>query len=809
MALFLGFDSSTQSLKATAIGAQDLQVYKRYVINFDQDLPHFKTSGGMSASSTSTRITSPVLMWIEALDLILEKMKADNFPFDKVLALSGSGQQHGSVYWAQGAAKLLESLDPTTTMKARAMKKKAVSKIARGKLAKVMVFKGNKEKTSSGAHRSDLMKNKRNKVVSKKQNAAGKKAYKNICGSRTCQWKPVEKQTAVSASQNSVSTKAPTGDPLSPLVLVVMMHALQVIVETRVGDPKLRHFIYMDDRTAVASSKLVVKETQLAWCDVAAEYHLLENADKAQFVDISRRKDSFEVLGSLLGAPKDTEIRKSKMANRLSKASELYRKIRFLPESYAQRMKDVKRNHWIWVDISLPFTSEDEGTFDCFVEELGQDTAQKLAPQLAQAFARAESPIWADSSTGVQCARVESKVGRERLAKATGARAYERFTGMQIAKIIEEEPAIYAKCEHISLVSSAMCSILLGSYAPVDTSDGSGTNLNNLQDLGGLSWFGPALAAVTPDVAGLRRRLGPGLCVGHQALGSVASYFATRYGLADSCLVVAWSGDNPCSLAGLGLQEPGDVAISLGTSDTMFAVMGKASPGEDGMVLRNPVDPASFMGMLVFKNGSLSREQVRKEHCDGAWDRWEKMLAETPPGNNGAIGFYFHSPEITPTTGERFGIFRFDENDKEVSSFPSAVEVRAVVESKFMAMRGFAQGIGMESVKRIIATGGASSNRGILQVIADVFGVPVYTLEQSDSASLGAALRAAHAYRCACEGRFVAFADVVAGKIDYKSAATPTSGAEEVYGATLPRYLRLQQKLLDGFKGGDCKRART
>ena len=33
-------------------------------------------------------------------------------------------------------------------------------------------------------------------------------------------------------------------------------------------------------------------------------------------------------------------------------------------------------------------------------------------------------------------------------------------------------------------------------------------------------------------------------------------------------LLMTW-GDNPCSLAGLGLQEPGDVAISLGTSDTM------------------------------------------------------------------------------------------------------------------------------------------------------------------------------------------------------------------------------------------------
>ena len=69
-----------------------------------------------------------------------------------------------------------------TAMKARVMKKKAVSKIARGKLAKVAVFKGigNKEKTASGQSRSDLMKNKRNKVVSKKQNAAGKKAYANI-----------------------------------------------------------------------------------------------------------------------------------------------------------------------------------------------------------------------------------------------------------------------------------------------------------------------------------------------------------------------------------------------------------------------------------------------------------------------------------------------------------------------------------------------------------------------------------------------------------------------------------------------------
>eukprot|EP00438_Fugacium_kawagutii_P013356 Skav207025 [mRNA] locus=scaffold2740:286258:286641:+ [translate_table: standard] len=67
-----------------------------------------------------------------------------------------------------------------TAMKARVMKKKAVSKIARGKGAKSAVFKGNKEKTAYGHVKSDLMVNKRGKVVSKKKNASGKNLYKNI-----------------------------------------------------------------------------------------------------------------------------------------------------------------------------------------------------------------------------------------------------------------------------------------------------------------------------------------------------------------------------------------------------------------------------------------------------------------------------------------------------------------------------------------------------------------------------------------------------------------------------------------------------
>merc|ERR1712139_175971 len=81
---------------------------------------------------------------------------------------------------AMKAMQVMKAMKATKAMKA--MKKKAmkVSKIAKGKRSKLVVFTGGKEKTKSGLKKSDLMKNKRGKIVSKKENAAGKKSYKNI-----------------------------------------------------------------------------------------------------------------------------------------------------------------------------------------------------------------------------------------------------------------------------------------------------------------------------------------------------------------------------------------------------------------------------------------------------------------------------------------------------------------------------------------------------------------------------------------------------------------------------------------------------
>ena len=49
----------------------------------------------------------------------------------------------------------------------------------------------------------------------------------------------------------------------------------------------------------------------------------------------------------------------------------------------------------------------------------------------------------------------------------------------------------------------------------------------------------------------------------------MSNYMQERYGFDPECVVGAFTGDNPSSLAGLAMKE-GDIGLSLGTSDTVF-----------------------------------------------------------------------------------------------------------------------------------------------------------------------------------------------------------------------------------------------
>jgi xylulokinase len=165
-----------------------------------------------------------------------------------------------------------------------------------------------------------------------------------------------------------------------------------------------------------------------------------------------------------------------------------------------------------------------------------------------------------------------------------------------------------------------------------------------------------------------------------------------------------------------------------------------------------------------------------------SWAEFSHALDETPPGNDGRLMLPWFEPEITPpvlTAGvHRFGL---DPHD-------APGNVRAVVEAQQLAMAIHSRWMDVR-IDTIHATGGAAANDGILRVMADVFGADVCRSSVSNSAALGAALRAWHADALA-DGSPRSWDAITAGVAEPSrdSRIAPDPARHAVYRELLPVY---------------------
>ena len=409
---------------------------------------------------------------------------------------------------------------------------------------------------------------------------------------------------------------------------------------------------------------------------------------------------------------------------------------------------------------------------------------KSLVENLHGVFSRRTSPIWMDSSTAAECAEIRKKLGGIKVtAEATGSDTFERFTGPQIRKFSRIEPQAYRQTASIALVSSFMASLLAGKLAPIDYGDGAGMNL---MDIRKKTWHPRALAATAPD---LKKKL-PALAASGKVVGKVSAYFVRKFGLNPEALATVWTGDNPASVIGLGLIQPGQVAISLGTSDTFFGSMKKCQTDAhgEGHVFGSPT--GGYMTLICFKNGSLAREKIRERYGLKDWAAFGKLLAQTGPGNGGGILLPWFEAEIVPRVN-RPGIHRFDLNEKD-----AAANARAVFEAQMMSMRLHSQWMKV-APEKILATGGASSNPQLLRVMADVLNCRVERIEVSKSAALGAALQAAYGWLVQA-GKKPKWEKVVAGFTSPipNSEIRPNPKAAKIYDQLVKKYAACEREAL-------------
>jgi xylulokinase len=95
--LYAGLDVSTQSCKLVVIDTDSNAVVFVNAVNYDDDLPQYKTLNGVTQGLPKGASESQPQMWIEAIEGVFTKLKSSRLPIEKIKCISVSGQQHGLV----------------------------------------------------------------------------------------------------------------------------------------------------------------------------------------------------------------------------------------------------------------------------------------------------------------------------------------------------------------------------------------------------------------------------------------------------------------------------------------------------------------------------------------------------------------------------------------------------------------------------------------------------------------------------------------------------------------------------------------
>ncbi|KAH8271117.1 hypothetical protein KR018_012413 [Drosophila ironensis] len=438
----------------------------------------------------------------------------------------------------------------------------------------------------------------------------------------------------------------------------------------------------------------------------------------------------------------------------------------------------------------------------------------RLHEQLTDAaFEVIRTPTWRDTSTDPQAQELEEAIGGPaESATITGSRVYGWQAGPQIRKIYQTCPEHYKRTPRISMASSLLSSLLIGTIAPIEYTDGS---CMNLLDIHTKQWSQKCLDACAPDLA--RRLMKP--IDPTRLLGRVADYYVRRWNFRPDCMVVPVIGIKSAELAGLPGKE-GILVISLDDKDAVLMPFKKAPILYEGNVLVHATRTERFMAKLSFRNGSLARNIICQNVALGNWDRFNEMLDDTPMGNDGNLAVHFIDREIIPIAK---GTLRWNaetdpmtrESLSGCEDFPPEVEARAVIEGQIMHHCTIVRELGFNPVWgiKIIAVGPDASNQRLLQIVANVFGSPVYVRKGPDVALLGSIFRARYAFyryrewACNCtecrkgnKGQLLSYEELFRDVPDgLELAVEPVEGAEKIYEPLMGRLAQMCQLMAAGY----------
>jgi xylulokinase len=338
--------------------------------------------------------------------------------------------------------------------------------------------------------------------------------------------------------------------------------------------------------------------------------------------------------------------------------------------------------------------------------------------------------LWNDTESAPDASALVERLGVRAWSQAVGLVPVASYTVTKLAWLRRCEPGAWARLARV-LLPHDWLNLRCTGRAATDRGDASGTG-----------YWSAAAGEWRPDLLALiddeRDWLGclPEVCAPAEASGHLVGEARDQFGPA---VVGPGTGDNMAAALGLGLA-PGDVAISVGTSGTVYGVSDSPVADPSGTVAGFADAAGGFLPLVCTLNAARVLDTVAAlvgvDH-----DGLDELALGAPAGARGLTLLPYLDGERTPNRPDATGTLAGLRTTHERADLARAA-VEGVIHGLLDGLDAL-EGQHVVADRRMVLTGGGARSRAVRRVLADLAGRPVEVHTDTEMVARGAAVQAA------------------------------------------------------------------
>ena len=396
------------------------------------------------------------------------------------------------------------------------------------------------------------------------------------------------------------------------------------------------------------------------------------------------------------------------------------------------------------------------------------------------------SILWCDQRTAEECREIEEIIGRERLIEITANPALPGFTASKLMWVKKHEKENFDKCAHILLAKDYIRFKLTGEYA-TEVSDASGMQLLDVKTR---KWSIEVCEKLGIDMNKLAK-----VYESPDITGRVTKEASEITGLPEECVVAGGAGDNAAAAIGTGVYKEGKAFTTIGTSGVVFAPTNRPVIDPQGRIHTFcAACPDTWHVMGVTQAAGLSLNWFKNNLAENvSYKDIDKKCESIQIGCDGLIYLPYLMGERTPILdSDARGVF-FGLSAKHTKFHMARAVIEGVSYSLYSCLE-ILNAVGINTEDMALCGGGGKSEFW-QKMLADVYMIPIKTMESGEGAALGAAILggvAAGVYSSVGEGCDRA--------VRAKNTVLPESSGGEEYRKYYKIYSSLYPALKDCFK---------